>query len=58
MSHAAFSGWAAIPSRIYLLALVIAFATPPRSCACRFDAKPRGEFGWDFSDFDVLEEAA
>lgn len=57
MSHAAFSGWAAIRTGVCLPSLVIAFAMPPSSCSCRFGVKPSGEFGWDFSDIEVLEAA-
>lgn len=57
MSHAAFSGWIAIRTGVCLPVLAMAVATAPGSCSCRFDAKPRGEFAWDFSDLEVLNAA-
>ncbi len=58
MFHAAFTGWAAIRTGVCLPILAIALASAPGSCSCRFGANPPGEFGWDFSDIEVLEAAA
>lgn len=60
MSHAAFSGGSAMRLGAYLPALAIFLGAAPSSCSSCFEGKqvkPRAEFAWDFTDFDVLDAA-